>query len=185
MGNKDVNVNFRVTEELRDKLASLAKARGMTTSKLLRSYMEELVYGDKTRKARMTRVEDSTSYEDMVGIRCTKELHEQFFRACEKNGVMPTKVLRGFMTDYARLMTASREVVSLESTLAYLGIFLQNAMLKQGYAIVTREDAFVSSAYAEHPLIEEMSRSSDRVIWKIYDEEQSYLHAWVFRRIKD
>jgi hypothetical protein len=157
----------------------------MTASKLLRAYMEELVYGDKAQKIGMTRSEDATVNEDMIGVKCSKEQHQQFFDACAKNGKTPSKVLRAYMTDYSRLMSTSRETVPLESTMTYLGIFLQNAMLKQGFAIMTHEDDFASPAYSEHPLIEEMSRSGDTVIWKIYDEEQSCLRAWVFRRIKD
>lgn len=182
--NKGVNVNFRVTEELRDKLSNLAKARGMTTSKLLRAYMEELVYGNKTQKAGITRTESATKNDYMIGIRCTEEQHKQFFDVCEKNGQMPTKILRAFLIDYTRLMSASRETVPFESTLAYLGIFLQNEMMKQGFAIMNHDDMTMIRGSGDYPVIKEITTNDSCIrMYELYDAENKIRYTMIFRRV--
>lgn len=186
--NKDVNMNFRVPKVFRDKLKKLADSQGTNVSQLFRNYMEDVLKGYKPMSASSMRAEspdvlitEGTS----IHFRTSQELHDDFFAICKQMNKKPTGILRAYTQDYTRLHTPNNfEAVPFETTLVYLGIFLQNEMIKQGYAVASHDDRHTWRADKEYPVIAEIpSATPNTRLWRLYDSENKQVHDWLFRKL--
>jgi antitoxin component of RelBE/YafQ-DinJ toxin-antitoxin module len=181
--NKNVNMNFRVPEKLRSDLNAFAESQGINVSQLFRNYMTEVLKTQANKTYAYQSPSDNDETKKMLNFRVSPSFRLQFFKACHKLNVTPTNVLRGFVECFTRLHLADRQTIAFDDTLGYLGIFLQNEMQKQGFAILSKEDVTTKKVTSLYPLIEEIQTNDpcSRLI-QVFDIDNKLLYFMTFHR---
>lgn len=98
---KDVNINFRVSRELRDKMHLRAKQLDMNVSQFFRNCMEEALKADNVQSTDSNIPLDNTDFR-YVNFRCSKTLYDEFASTCAKINVTKSSVLRNFLANFIK-----------------------------------------------------------------------------------
>lgn len=115
MANKNVNMSFRIDEDLRDNFTAVARSRGYTAGKLLRRYMEKyvLVYGDKANESSEMEIDNDKKFVTTT-LRIEPELNQRWQKVMEEEGRAGAVVIREFMASYVKAKEAEKALKKMK-----------------------------------------------------------------------
>lgn len=100
---KDVNISFRVSRELRDKMHLRAKQLDMNVSQFFRNCMENEIMKDDIPVSNSLSVKDTANNQmKPVTFFCPSNLYDSFIQTCAKQNIAKAIVLRKFVADYIK-----------------------------------------------------------------------------------
>lgn len=100
--DKTVNMNFRLSKDLRDAMRARADYLGVNMSQFFRNAMERELNIDRSALVESDLKGVPVSGTRAIKVYCPKELFQAFDTVCKKQNLAKTVVLRQLISDYVK-----------------------------------------------------------------------------------